>query len=75
MATERAEPVKASLVEDALDERLQQLVTVASGVGSTRGEVCRENVKGGIQDTYRSFLGNAGVALLFEAASRKEGKV
>lgn len=36
---EAPEPAKPSLVQDELDARLQQLVTSASGVGSTRGEV------------------------------------
>lgn len=38
-AIEALETAKPSLVEDELDARLQQLVTSASGVGSTRGEV------------------------------------
>ncbi|KAI5453121.1 hypothetical protein NCC49_006149 [Naganishia albida] len=41
-AIEALETAKPSLVEDELDARLQQLVTSASGVGSTRGEAMPE---------------------------------
>jgi hypothetical protein len=77
---EAPEPAKPSLIEDELDARLQQLVTSASGVGSTRGEVSDAGDLFGIsvglpgQSVIRD-IGDARIAQLPEATSEQEGKV
>jgi hypothetical protein len=67
----------ASLIEDELDQRLHQLVTSASEVGSAKGEVRKLSTFSWVINLslFYTITGNAGTAYLFETAPREEAKV